>query len=104
MMRYLLTTVHKYPHFYKSDGSIVQLDLNYAESKTISSIDEQGQLNHVQVSGTPPCVDNVWLVDSVEEALSRLEVHGVYPFESKVAARENAKRLGLKSFKYIAIP
>jgi len=103
-MRYLLTTGHKFPKFYKADGSIVEIDLNYVESKVISSIDDLGQLRHVQISGTPPCVDSTWMVDSVEEAVLRLEAHGVYPFVSKTAARENAKRLGLQTFKYIAVP
>lgn len=103
-MRYLLTTGHRLPKFYKADGSVMEVDLNYVESKNISSIDEFGRLKHISVSGTPPCVDQVWLVDSVEEALNRLEARGIYPFASKAAARENAKRLGLQSYKYIAVP
>ena len=54
-MRYLLVTGHRYPKFYKSDSSIVEVELNYVETKTISSINEQGQLNHLQIGGTPPC-------------------------------------------------
>ena len=103
-MRYLLTTMHRYPKFYKLDGSIVEIKLNYVESKTVSSIDEQGQLSHVQISGSPPCIGDLWMVDSIEESLHRLEVYGVYPYISKAAARDNAQRLGLQSFKYIAVP
>ncbi len=103
-MRYLLTTGHRFPKFYKADGSIVEIDLNYVESKTISSIDEYGKLIHKQVGGTPPCAESSWLVDSIEESLGTLAAQGVYPFVSKAAARENAKRLGLQTFKYIAVP
>ncbi|CAH1592833.1 hypothetical protein R7D97_20690 [Vibrio sp. Vb5031] len=103
-MRYLLTTGHRIPKFYKTDGSIVEVELNYVENKTVSSIDEHGGLSHVKIGGTPPCVGNVWLVDSVEESLHKLEANGVYPFITKAAARENAKRLELKTFKYIAVP
>lgn len=103
-MRYLLTTVHRYPKFYKADGSIVEIELNYVDVKVFSSIDETGKLTHHQIGGTPPCVDGHWLVDSVEEALHRLETKDVYPFVSKAAAKENAKRLGLQTFKYIAVP
>lgn len=103
-MRYLLTTGHRTPKFYKVDGSIVELELNYVDSKTISSIDKSGQLAHLQVGGTPPCAGNVWLVNSVEESLHCLAAHGVYPFITKEAARGNAKRLGLQSFKYIPVP
>ncbi|KIF53089.1 MULTISPECIES: hypothetical protein [Vibrio harveyi group] len=103
-LRYLLTTVHRIPKFYKPDGSIVELELDYLENKTISSIDEHGHLNHVKIGGTPPCVGNVWLVSSVEESLTCLSDLGVYPFINKAAARANAKRLGLQSFKYIPVP
>lgn len=102
-MRYLLTTGHRIPKFYKSDGSIVEATLNYVDSKTISSIDEAGTLSHVQVSGSPPCVGNIWLVDSVDAALAHLATLGIYPFATKSAARANAKRLGLQSFKYIPV-
>ncbi|EHA1126413.1 hypothetical protein BOO92_19505 [Vibrio navarrensis] len=103
-MRYLLTTGHRIPKFYRADGSIVEVALNYVESKTVSSIDEQGQLSHFLIGGSPPCAGGLWLVDSVEESLHRLSLHGVYPFINKAAARENAKRLELLSFKYIAVP
>ncbi|MEZ8238590.1 MULTISPECIES: hypothetical protein [Vibrio] len=103
-MRYLLVTGHKYPKFYKVDGSIVEIELNYVDEKVFSSMDETGKLTHRQIGGTQPCVDGHWLVDSVEEALSSLETKDVYPFVSKAAAKENAKRLGLKTFKYIAVP
>ena len=46
----------------------------------------------------------MWLVDSVEESLHKLEANGVFPFTTKAAARENAKRLDLSTFKYIAVP
>lgn len=103
-MRYMLVTGHKYPKFYKVDGSIVEIELNYVDEKVFSSIDETGKLTHRQIGCTTPCADGHWLVDSVEEALSRLETKDVYPFVSKAAAKENAKRLGLKTFKYIAVP
>ncbi|CAH6954923.1 conserved hypothetical protein [Vibrio chagasii] len=103
-MRYLLVTGHRYPKFYKADGSVIEVELNYVESKVFSSIDEKGKLTHWHIGGTSPCVDGHWLVDSVEEALSRLETKDVYPFISKAAAKENAKRMGLQTFKYIAVP
>ncbi|EGQ9240205.1 hypothetical protein RJY99_003577 [Vibrio vulnificus] len=103
-MRYLLTTGHRVPRFYRADGSIVDVELNYVDTKLISSIDESGKLTHKQVGGTPPCTGNVWLVDSVDESLHCLAAHDVYPFVNKAAARENAKRLGLQTFKYIAVP
>lgn len=103
-MRYLLTTGHRIPRFYKADGSIVEVELNYVENKTVSSIDEHGRLSHVKIGGTPPCVGNVWLVDSVEESLCCLSEQGVHPYINKAAARANAKRLGLQSFKYIPVP
>ncbi|ARR10307.1 hypothetical protein HJ202_19015 [Vibrio parahaemolyticus] len=103
-MRYLLVTVHNYPRFYKSDGEIVHIDLNYVDSKTISSLDENGDLFHVKVSGSPPCVRDIWLIDSVDVALDTLASYGIYPFKNKAAARANAKRLGLSAFKYIAVP
>lgn len=103
-VRYLLVTGHRIPSFYKADGTIVEIKLNYVDRKTISSIDELGQLSHALVAGTPPCVGNVWMVDSVENSLLRLAAEEVYPFVNKAAARENAKRLGLQSFKYIAVP
>ncbi|MCC3803886.1 hypothetical protein IB292_02435 [Vibrio parahaemolyticus] len=103
-MRYLLTTGHRVPRFYRADGSIVEVELNYVDTKLISSIDESGKLTHKQDGGTPPCTGNVWLVDSVDESLHCLAAHDVYPFVNKAAARENAKRLGLQTFKYIAVP
>lgn len=103
-MRYLLVTGHRVPNFYKTDGSIVEVELNYVDTKVISSIDENAKLIHKQVGGTPPCVGNVWLVDSVDESLHYLAAHDVYPFINKAAAREHAKRLNLKSFKYIPVP
>ena len=103
-MRYLLVTGHRYPKFYKLDGSIVEIELNYVDTKVFSSIDETGKLTHMKIGGTPPCVDGHWLVDSVEEALHRLEAREVYPFITKAAAKENAKRLDLKTFKYIPVP
>ncbi|MBF4374409.1 hypothetical protein [Vibrio anguillarum] len=103
-MKYLLATVHRYPKFYKTDGTSIELELNYVDHKIISTIDENGQLMHHQIGGTPPCVGNLWLVDSIDESLLKLAAHGVYPFASKVAARENAKRLGLTTFKYIPVP
>lgn len=103
-MKYLLATIHRYPKFYKLDGNTVDIELNYVESKTVSTIDENGELTHHKVSGTPPCVGNLWLVESIEEALHKLAAQGVYPFTSKAAAKENAKRLGLSTFKYIPVP
>ncbi|WP_221076565.1 hypothetical protein [Agarivorans aestuarii] len=103
-MKYLLTTGHRIPKFYRADGSVVEIELNYVESKTVSLINEEGQLSHLHISGTPPCAGNVWLVDSVEESLRRLTEQGVHPFMNKASARANAKRLGLQSFKYIAVP
>ncbi len=104
-MRYLLVTGHRYPKFYKANGDTVELELNYVDSKVISSIDEHGQLIKQIVSGSmSPCVDNVWLVDSIEKSLLRLESYDVYPFKDKKTARENAKRLRLQAFKYIAVP
>lgn len=103
-MRYLLASGHRYPKFYKPNGEVVEVELNYVDSKTISSIDENGQLTHHQIGGSPPCFGNMWLVDSVEDSLQRLASLGVYPFVSKIAAKENAKRLGLATFKYIPVP
>lgn len=103
-MRYLLVTGHRYPNFYKVDGSVLEIDLNYADSKVIFEIDEAGNIVHQKLSGTPPCVGNVWMVDSIEESLHRLEANDVYPFKNKSAAREHAKRLELSSFKYIPVP
>lgn len=102
-MRYLITTTHRPPRFYKTDGTTVCVDLRYVENKTISSINEKGELSHLQIAGTPPCVGNVWLVDSVEESLRRLSEQGVHPYINKAAAKANAKKLGLESFKYIAV-
>lgn len=103
-MRYLLCTTSRYPHFYRADGTTVAVELNYVQSKTLSDIDENGELVHLEVSGTPPTVNDIWMVDSVEHALSVLSGYGVYPFKSKSIAKENAKRLGLKTFKYIPVP
>ncbi|CAH1592682.1 conserved hypothetical protein [Vibrio jasicida] len=103
-MRYLLTTVHKHPKFYAADGSIVEVELKYVEHKTISSIDENGQLNHRKIGGSPPVVGNIWMVNSIEDSLRLLEKLGVYPFESKASAKLNAKRLGLQTFKYLPVP
>lgn len=103
-MRYLLTTGNRAPKFYKSDGSIVTVELDYIETKTLSSIDELGQLSHTQVKGVTPCVDGLWMVSSIEDSLQRLADKGVYPFITKAAAKQNAKRLRLSSFKYIAVP
>lgn len=103
-MRYLLTTTSRDPKFYKSDGSIVTVELNYVETKTLSSIDELGRLSQTQVRGMTACIDGMWMVDSIEDSLQRLEEKGVYPFITKAAAKQNAKRLGLPSFKYIAVP
>lgn len=102
-MRYLLITGHDSPKFYKPDGSIVELGFKYAKVKTITSTDEQGCIVSQTVMGRP-CVDGIWMVDSVEKALRTLARHGVFPYLSKSAARENAKRIGLKSFKYIPVP
>jgi len=102
-MRYLLITGHDSPKFYKPDGSIVELELKYVKGKTITSTDEQGQIVSHTVIGRP-CIDGVWMVDSVEKALRALSTHGIYPYLNKSAARENAKRIGLKSFKYIPVP
>jgi len=67
-------------------------------------MNEKGELSHLQIAGTPPCVGNVWLVDSVEESLlCRLSEQGVHPYINKAAAKANAKMLGLQSFKYIAV-
>ncbi|MER0262601.1 hypothetical protein ABRZ80_20535 [Vibrio vulnificus] len=103
-MRYLLTTGHRYPKFYKVDGAVVDVDLPYVTLKVISEIDEDGQILHREVRGSPPVASGFWLVKSVEEALLRLADEGVYPFKNKSAARECAKRLGLQTFKYIAVP
>ncbi|MPW34966.1 hypothetical protein [Vibrio sp. B1Z05] len=103
-MRYLLTTGHRIPKFYNADGSIVEIELNYVDTKLVSSIDESGKLTHKQVCGTSPCIGNIWLVDSVDKSLYRLAEHDVYPYINKAAARENAKRLGLQTFKYISVP
>lgn len=90
--------------FYRADGTLVELELNYVEEKTLLYIDEEGVLMHRKIGGTPPCIENHWMVDSVEESLHRLESHGVYPFKDKSVAKLNAKRLGLQSFKYIPVP
>lgn len=103
-MRYFLTSVHSLPMFYNVDGDLVSVDLDYVESKAISYIDEFGVLLHRDVGGKPPVVDGIWLVRSVEDSLKILSENGIYPYKNKLAARENAKRLGLKSFKYIAVP
>jgi hypothetical protein len=101
-LRYLLTTGHNEPKFYKPDGSIVELELKYVKGKTITSIDEQGRIVSQTVRGRPS-VDGIWMVDSVEKALRLLAKHGIYPYLSKSAARENAKRIGLTFFKYISV-
>ncbi|WP_240224701.1 hypothetical protein [Rheinheimera hassiensis] len=101
-MRYLLTTGHNEPKFYKQDGSIVELELKYIKSRTITSIDEHGRIVSHTVTGLPSNVD-IWMVDSVEKALRLLAKHGIYPYSSKSAARANAKRIGLTTFKYISV-
>ncbi|ELP5729242.1 hypothetical protein QTV44_002508 [Vibrio vulnificus] len=102
-MRYLLVTGHSIPKFYRPDGNTVEVELNYVSSKTISSFNEAGEITSEQVGGSPPCAGNIWLVDSIEEALQRLAEKGVYPFINKQAARTTAQRLGLLSYKYIPV-
>jgi hypothetical protein len=101
-LRYLLTTGHNEPKFYKPDGSIVELQLKYVLVKTIISIDEKGRNVSQTVRGFST-VDGIWMVDSVEKSLRLLAEHGIHPYLSKSAARENAKRIGLRSFKYIPV-
>ncbi|USD58631.1 hypothetical protein [Vibrio sp. SCSIO 43155] len=102
-MRYYLVTSHRYPKFYDLAGSIIEVELNYVDTKTISEINDSGELVHHSFGGTPPVVNGVWMVDSVEKAYSELSRRGIYPFASKVAAKEHAKRLDLKTFKYLPV-
>ncbi|MCD9558246.1 MULTISPECIES: hypothetical protein [Photobacterium] len=103
-MRYLLVTGHRLPKFYKANGEVAEVELNYIESKTVAEIDEEGVLSYTTFGGTPPTVRNHWMVDSIEKSLVKLSKHDVFPYKSKLAAKENAKRLGLQSFKYIPVP
>ncbi|EGQ9239448.1 hypothetical protein [Vibrio vulnificus] len=103
-MKYLLVTSHRIPKFYDLKGNVVEVDLDYVESKTFSLIDENGQLIHQNIGGSPPTVLNNWMVNSIEQSLSILAQNDVYPFISKQAAKMFAKQLGLTAFRYIPLP
>ncbi|MDP2573542.1 hypothetical protein Q8W40_15215 [Vibrio penaeicida] len=103
-MRYLLATTHKFPRFYRADGTVVEIELKYVDYKTFHEIDEFGQLTYRTIGGSPPCVDKEWMVESIEESLQVLKNSDVFPFKNKDAAKKNALRLGLETFKYIPVP
>ncbi len=43
------------------------------------------------------------MVKNVDDAIAELGKAGIYPFESKEAAKQYAKQLSLTSFKYLPI-
>ena len=102
-MKYLLVTMHNKPKFYKANGEVVELELNYVESKTFGETDGAGRIYFTKIGGNSAVVQNHWMVDSIEQSLKELNAHDIYPYKSKVLAKENAIRLGLKSFKYIPV-
>lgn len=106
-MKYLLVTAEKYPKFYRLDGEIISVDLNYANKKTFSSIDDEGELIHLEVSAEQATskVGSTcyWMVDSIELSLLQLGKQWVFPFDNKKGAVLHAKRLGLVGHRYLAI-
>ncbi len=80
------------------------MDLDYVRKKVVISLDEYGDMVRDEIRSDDAVVGEDWMVESVDQALSILSANGVYPYTNKSAARANAERLGLQSYRYICVP
>lgn len=107
-MRCYLITQHKRPKFYRVDGSIADIDLPYVSKKEFKTLNARGELKTQIIGGSSgnessTIVNRAWMVSNTEDAITTLENADVYPFESKEAARQYARKAGILSFKYLPI-
>lgn len=102
-MRCYLITTHSTPKFYKANGDVVSVDLMYVSEKITQTLNSDGELTREKHCSNSAMCGNIWMVESYEEAIKILAQAEIFPFESKVAAKNYAKQLGLQSFKYLQV-
>ncbi|OEE37289.1 hypothetical protein A1QO_04075 [Vibrio genomosp. F10 str. ZF-129] len=100
-MKCYLISAHKSPRFYKPDGSLIEVELNYVEEKTYNCIDSMGRVITKTVGGSFRVTGGVWLVEDVCQSVKTLEEKGIYPFESRSELKEFAKTHKITRYKYI---
>ena len=103
-MKCLLITTHEPVRFFKQDGSSVSVELDYVTTKTLKTLSCTGELyTHIKACNLS-VIDATWMVSNVTDAIKTLDTHGIYPFESKEAAKIFARNKKLTGFKYLKLP
>lgn len=104
MARWYLVSMHRPPKFYMPDGRLLDPGLDYENTKTITFLNSDGDVQQTKIETNDVVCGNIWMVSSYDDSIKKLESLGVYPFFTKNAAKNHAMRIGLSSFKYLSLP
>ncbi|ACH64640.1 hypothetical protein ACTFQF_00705 [Aliivibrio fischeri] len=98
-----LVSAHKYPSFYSSKAELVDIVLDYDTTKCLFSLDGNGDVICHEIKTSSAVCDGLWMVKNIDNAIEKLNEHGVYPFKTKEDAKNFAKRHGLIGFRYLPV-